>query len=444
VLTIAACGDDDDNGATATTAAPGDTSGATTTTSGESGAWTVDTSDCPDGVSDPIEGTIKIGTTMPLSGGPAAAAFAPVAEGFKAYIQYANEQGLVPDHELQLTIEDDQYNANLTTGAVENLLDETGVNLFMGMIGTPNNLAVRDLLNQECYPQLFANSGAPDFGDAVNYPWTTGALVPYNTEVAIYVENMKAEFPDGATGALFYTNNDFGKVYADTFNELAADANVDVVDEQSIEAADTNNPTSQVTSIASNTPDVIMAAPLGAQCPTFLREIANAKAANPGWEPRIYLTATCASTLLLALAGDAANGIFTITAAKDVADPKNAEDPNVKAYRDFMTNTYGFPADGDFATAAAGWVIGEYAVQVLTDAAASEGGLSRESIMNAARNFEYTPKLGRDGVVLTMSGEDDPFLVESVQIVQFDAASKTYTDIGELNSEFEGKTEKPS
>jgi ABC-type branched-subunit amino acid transport system substrate-binding protein len=251
------------------------------------------------------------------------------------------------------------------------------------------------------------------------------------------------EYPDGATAAIFYTNNDFGKVYQDTFNELAADANVEVVDEQSIEAADSNPPTSQVTSIASNTPDIIMAAPLGAQCPTFLREIANAKAANPGWEPRIYLTATCASTLLLALAGDAANGIFTITAAKDVADPKNAEDPKVKEYRDFMTNTYGFPADGDFATAAAGWVIGEYAVAVLTQAA-TEGDLSRESIMNAARNFEYTPSLGRDGVVLTLNGEDDPFLVESLQLVQFDAASKTYTDIGSLNSDFEGQTVKPS
>ena len=30
---------------------------------------------------------------MPLSGGPAAAAFAPVAEGLRAYIDYANANG---------------------------------------------------------------------------------------------------------------------------------------------------------------------------------------------------------------------------------------------------------------------------------------------------------------------------------------------------------------
>ena len=47
---------------------------------------------------------------------------------------------------------------------MEKLIDETGVHLFSGMIGTPNNQAVRDLLNEECYPQLFANSGAPTCG----------------------------------------------------------------------------------------------------------------------------------------------------------------------------------------------------------------------------------------------------------------------------------------
>ena len=39
------------------------------------GTWAVDTGDCPDdSVDEPIEGTVKIGTTLPLSGGSAAAA----------------------------------------------------------------------------------------------------------------------------------------------------------------------------------------------------------------------------------------------------------------------------------------------------------------------------------------------------------------------------------
>ena len=142
------------------------TSGTTTTAAGGGGgeAFAVDTLDCPDDATAPIEGTVKIGTTMPLSGGAAAAAFAPVAEGLKNYIAYANDNDLVPGVTLELTIEDDQFNSNLTTPAVEKLIDTTGVDLFAGMIGTANNQAVRDLLNEECYPQLFANTGAPDLG----------------------------------------------------------------------------------------------------------------------------------------------------------------------------------------------------------------------------------------------------------------------------------------
>src|SRR5262245_59459625 len=159
----------------------------------QGGPYKVDTSNCPPEVNDKITGTVKIGTTLPLSGGAAAAAFAPVADGLKAYIQYANKNNVVPNYKLELTIEDDQYNPTLTTPAVEKLRDQTGVNLFAGMIGTPNNLAVRDSLNSDCIPQLLANSGDPRWGQVKQFPWTTGALAPYNTETAIYVDASKSK-----------------------------------------------------------------------------------------------------------------------------------------------------------------------------------------------------------------------------------------------------------
>jgi hypothetical protein len=170
--------------------------------------------------------------------------------------------------------------------------------------------------------------------------------------------------------------------------------------------------------------------------------VANAKAANPGWEPRIYITATCASTLLLSISGAAADGIFTIVNAKDANDPANASDPAVSAYRDAIT-ALGFPADGDFATAAAGWTVGELTVEVLSRAAESPDGLTRASIMNAARSQDYAFGLARPGVKFTMNGADDAYGAESLQVVQYDADTHTYTDVGELNTTFEGQTELP-
>jgi ABC-type branched-subunit amino acid transport system substrate-binding protein len=417
-LVLAACGSDDDEptGSDTTTAEDGGS------TDGGDGTFAVDTADCPEDATEPIEGTIKIGTTLPLSGGAAAAAFAPVKDGLENYIDYANENELVPGYTLEIHVEDDQYNPNLTTPAVEKLIDSTGVHLFSGMIGTPNNQAVRDLLNEECYPQLFANTGSPIWGDVEGYPWTIGGLPPYNTETAIYVENIKQDFPDGATAAVFHVNSEFGDAYQEAFAELAPDAGVEILDEQTIEAADSNPPTSQVNA--------------------FLSELANAKAANSGWEPRVYITSTCASTLLLTIAGEAADGIFTIVTGKDPMDPANEADPAVAEYRETMIDL-GFDAGGDFATAGAGWTGGELVVEVLRLAAESEDGVTRASILNAARSLDYEFQLARPGVRFTLDGAEDAYGLESLQVVQYNADSGTYTDIGELVTSFEGQTALP-
>jgi ABC-type branched-subunit amino acid transport system substrate-binding protein len=435
LLLLGACGDDGEEADTGTTAEGGEEAS-------PQEAGLIDVDACPDDATEPIEGTVRIGSTMPLSGGPAAAAFAPVAEGLRNYIAYANEQGLLPGYEIELTIEDDQYNENLTVQAVDKLLDETQVHLFTSMIGTPQNLAVRDTLNEECYPQMFAATGSPLWGQVDEFPWTFGGLPPYNTETAVYVDSISADFPDGATAAVFYANSEFGQAYLNTFKELAPDEGIDIVAEQTIESASSEPPTSQVNAIAAERPDVILAAPLGAQCPTFLQEVANAKAANSGWEPRIYITSTCASTLLLAISGQAADGIYTIVTGKDPADPKNLEDPEVAAYRQAMTDL-GFEPEGDFATAGAGWTAGELTVEVLRQAAASEDGLTRVSIIEAARSLDYHFQLAREGLNFTLDGADDPYGLESMQVVQYDADTSTYTDIGELNTSYEGETVVP-
>lgn len=437
-LAIAACGGDDGESSSDTsseeTSAPGDTSAPEDTDAAEGETWTVNTDDCvdPAAANAPIEGTIKIGSVMPLSGGAAAAAFAPVKGGFEAYIKYANEKKLLGDITLEVAIEDDQYNKDLTPGAVEKLLD-AGTNVFAGIIGTANNLAVRDLLNEECYPQLLNLTGSIGWGDAENYPWTTGVLVPYDIETKAYATAIKAEFPDGVDIGVFTVNNEFGQEYVTTIEEIAADFGLNIVDEQTIEATDSAPPTAQVNSIATKKPPVILAVPLGAQCATFLAEIANAKAANPGWEPRIYITATCASSLILALAGPAADGMYTSNNLVDVLDPAIAAQPAVAEYLAFME------AQGlkdIIPTAGAGWHAAEMTVAIIKQALES-GELTRASIMNAARNFDQVGTLTRPGVRMKMSGTADQYIAQSLQIVQYDADTKLFTDIGDVITDYE-------
>jgi len=473
-LVVAACGDDDDDGGAADTgAAPAETGAATTvatedtgteatsapptegTGAGETtassagtgstatggtgggGGWTVNTDDCvdPDRANAPIEGTVNIGSSGPLSGGPAAAAFAPVIAGYQAYIDYANENQLLPDHDVSVSFGDDQYDPALTPGVINGALDE-GAHLISGMIGTPNNLAVRDTLNEECIPHLEAASGDPEFGEVADYPWTMGSNLPYDREWKMYAEDVAREFPDGATAALFYVNNDAGAVSKQGFEDAAEELGIDIVDDQTIEATETAPPSAQLGSIAGNAPDVIVAFPLGAQCPVFLNELANQKAANQGWEPRVYLTNTCASPLILGAAGPSATGIFTSQAfgAVDITNPDNATYPGVAEYLDYIESK---GLSDTVPTSAAGWNYAEVTVEILRRAAESPEGLTQASIINAARNFEYTPTMIREGITFKTDGEEDGYLVESTQIVQYDASTKFFTDVGELITKFE-------
>ncbi len=414
-----------------------DTAADTTTADTEAAAeaWTVDTGNCadPDAAEAAIEGNLVIGSAQPLSGTPAVA-FAPVKEGFELYLKYANDNGLVPGITLSADIRDDQYDPTQTPGVVDSLIDEN-VSIFSAIIGSPNNLAVRDTLNEECIPQLNNLTGAPDWGnDVATYPWTTGALVPYNIESKIYAKSIHDQLGDGATVGIFSVNNEFGKVFTEAFKEAAADEGLEIVEEQSIEPAETTPPTNQVNAIAAKAPQAVVAVPLGAQCPTFTKEIVNAKAVNSGWNPLVFQTNTCSSRLLISLlAGGSGDGVFTSSNLLDPSDPKNADNANLKVFMDAYTAA---GLAGDLATTATGWTVAESTVNIIK-AAQDSGTLSRKSIIEAARNLTFTPSLTREGVAYKMDGEADGYPFQSLQVLQWNEASGTYTEIGDLNTTYE-------
>ena len=435
-LLAVACGSDESS--TATTAASTETTGGSTeTTEASSDVWAVNTDDCidPAAADAPIEGTIKIGGVMPLTGETMAdEAFSPVVKGWEAYFDYANENGLLGDLTIDYKIEDDQYNKDLTPNAVSTLID-AGTQVFSGILGSPNNLAVRDTLNEECIPQLGNLTGLPAWGDdVVDYPWTTGQLVDYRTESRVYMQSIKEAFPDGAKVALFYVNSDFGKSFAETVKAEGADFGITVVEEQTIDPTDTAPPASQLTSIAAAKPDALISVPLGTGCIGYLTTLAEKEAQDPTWKPLNYVTNTCATALILTLAGAGADGMLTSNNLVDVLDPANADNENVKTYLAYAEKK-GFL---DVAsTASAGWNTAETTVAIIKQAMESPEGLTRASIINAARNFTFTPSLGREGVVFKMNGTADSFLSQSLQVLRYNATSTLFEAVGDVITDFE-------
>jgi hypothetical protein len=84
----------------------------------------------------------------------------------------------------------------------------------------------------------------------------------------------------------------------------------------------------------------------------------------------------------------------------------------------------------------AGWNAGEATVKILK-AALDSGTLSRASIINAARNLTYTPSLARPSVQYKMNGDKDPYAFQTLQVLQWSAASGTFAEVGGPITSFE-------
>ena len=129
--------------------------------------------------------TILLGGTSPLSG--PASAYASVARGADAYFRYVNARGGVNGRTIQYKVVDDAYNPAQTVQATRQLVEQDKVFAIFNSLGTEQNVATRDYLNQVKVPQLFVASGATTFGrDFKQYPYTIGLQPSYQAEGWIY------------------------------------------------------------------------------------------------------------------------------------------------------------------------------------------------------------------------------------------------------------------
>ena len=195
VVIAAACG----SSRKTSTPTSGGGGGSTTAPSGK----VIDTSACPAG-SDTVGvtgNTITIGTSLPESG--LYAAFTAILQGEQSYFDYLNASGGVEvagkKYQIKLVDKDDQYNASQTVTNVQSLIDDTKVFALFNVVGTKNNLAIRNTVNTRCVPDMLIASGAVQWGNT-KYPWMLGSeLVPYPLEMRAFVARFdRAEQRSGS------------------------------------------------------------------------------------------------------------------------------------------------------------------------------------------------------------------------------------------------------
>jgi branched-chain amino acid transport system substrate-binding protein len=403
-----------------------------TTASGPSGATPIiDTSTCTGDLTTGVVGdTIKIGTSLPQSG--LYSAFDSIRKGEESFLDYTNANGGVTvagkKYKLQLVAKDDAYDAQKTVTNVQSLIGDDKVFALLNVVGTKNNLAIRDLVNQECVPDLFTASGATQWGNH-DYPWLIGSeLVPYPLEVKAFVDYLKEKKPD-ATIAVLRANDDFGKSYSDTLKQLVQGTQLKIVQTQEYENTGAAVQT-QVNNLAATKADAFLLAAALLACPAALNA-----AGDADWKPITYMSGTCASKILFGAAGANANGVLSVAPLLDPADPANANNPAMQLYF-AQVKKFEPTADTSNSIVAYGWTTAALLVKTLESAEK----LDRGSVMEAARTLTDVSDVGVQipGAKWNTSA-DDWFVGETFQFIQYDATAGYTKAIGGLTDN-DGKT----
>ncbi|MGH9191177.1 MAG: ABC transporter substrate-binding protein [Acidimicrobiales bacterium] len=411
----------------------------TETGDGEAAAGaSIDTENCASDPTQEIEGdVIRLASSYPQSG--LTAAFSEIARGWESYFEKVNAEGGVEIGDRTFTFEfvdmDDQYNPSETAQNVEEMVGQEGDDAFatFSVVGTANNIAIRDFLGELCVPNLSAATGSPAWGNP-DYPWLIGStLSPYTLEGQMFAQVLEEQQPD-ATVAMLVQDDDFGRAYEESFRQAIEGTDIEVV---AVERYPTgaSEVAAQITSLAASDATAFFDGGTLLACPDALT-----KAAAANWQPITYVSATCASKTLMGLAGAAGAGVYTAANLKDPLNPDWDEDPAMQEYLETVQQYRPDDFDPENAIVAYGYTQAAVLVEALEAAEAP----TRLAVMESVRNLDGISDVGLllPDVSVTTS-EDDPYMGESLQLAQYDFVGDGQRNHFVLQGElvdFEGRT----
>jgi branched-chain amino acid transport system substrate-binding protein len=354
--------------------------------------------------------TILIGGTSPISGEASSAA--AVARGAEAWFKSVNDAGGVNKRKVTYKFVDDGYDPARTVQAIRGLVQQDQVFAVFNTLGTNNNLAVRDFLNQSGVPHVFVASGANTWGaDYKKYPWTIGFIPSYILEGIVYGRHIVKTNPKLKLGVL-YQDDAYGKDMVAGLKRGLGKNQKQIV---SLVGYDPTGASvaSQVAQIKASKANAFLIFAFG----KFAVQ-ASIEAAKLGWKPKLVIVNVVASSANLMGLGDVAggrainNGAISVAALKDPTDPKWAKDKGLAAARNVLKK-YIPGANVKDGYYYAGMASAISMVDVLKRAGANP---SRASVMKAARsqNMKKHPLL-IPGIVVKTSATDG-FPIEQVAL----------------------------
>ena len=353
---------------------------------------------------------IKIGNIMPYSG--PLSAYALIGRTEAAFFTKINAEGGINGRKINFISYDDAFSPPKTVEQARKLVESDGVLLIFQSLGTPTNNAIRQYMNLKKVPQLFVATGATQFGDRKNFPWTMGWQPTYQTEGRIYAKYILQNLPQGKIGIL-YQNDDSGRDYIKGLKDgLGAEAAKRmIVAELPYDPSETTVD-SQIVTLKTTGADIFF----NESSPKFAAQ-AIRKAAEIGWKPVQFLASISNSVgSVLKPAGlENAKNILSTIYVKDPTDPTWKDDPAIREWGSFMDKY--FPEGDKTSTFSVyGYLTAQTLVQVLKQCGDE---LTRENVMRQAANLkDFELALLLPGIRINTS-TIDYYPVEQMQMSRF-------------------------
>ncbi len=313
--------------------------------------------------------TIRLGMICALSG-PVSTIGKPLARGMEAYFRWVNDQGGIHGRKIQLIIEDDQYNPANTIAAAKKLVEQDEVFAIVRPLGTATTAAILEYTIEKGVPVVGVASGSSLWSKP--FKKTVFGIQPtYELEgrlMAKYaVEELKVK-----RVAVFYQNDAFGKEGAESFVAALRARGIEPVAMVPYETAERDF-SAHALKLQQANPDLVFVYAIQVPAASLLKE-----AQKIGFRPKWLMTYVLADPILLALAGDAAEGVY---AGAWLVDPANA--PEAAKYREVLAKY--FPDENP-----GGYSISSYAVAEIIVEALKRAGpdLTREKFIAALESLK--------------------------------------------------------
>jgi branched-chain amino acid transport system substrate-binding protein len=358
--------------------------------------------------------SILLGSAMPLTG--PAAAYGTIPKAAEAYFKWYNDtRGGVYQREIKFKYLDDGYVPSQALGVMRQLVEQDGIFASFMPVGTEVNMAIRDYLKVKGVPNLFAASGASEWGTQHSrYPTMIGWQQDYVTEGIAYGRFIRAKVPQAKIGILAQ-HDAYGDDMIRGLRLGLGPAQNRIVEIQRYEVNDTDL-TSYVSKLKNSGANLF----LDAGTPAFsIRMLVTA--AKLGWNPITFVNVVAAPNVYLqaaarAGAGNLVNGAYSIGYFKQPDDPAWANDPAIKTYKAIMAK-YGSSLNVNDSNNTYGYLVADTMVKTLIKAGKNP---TRASLVKAAMNMTVTHPLFYKGIRVTTSDRcRDYFPLSQVRLTKF-------------------------